>query len=150
MVYRARASSHTEPLIFIWKRMMFYAISWGLTFMLLGLWSLACWSLHAVTAWAVSSAGAIGATPGAIDMERLPGLQGWIPPELAALVQAMVGSIGPVIQSLLDTVPALAGIATLLAWTIWGLGALLLVGLAIAAHILISVLQRRRLTPAVR
>ncbi|RYF27791.1 MAG: hypothetical protein EOO33_03100 [Comamonadaceae bacterium] len=127
---------------------MFYAISWGLTFMLLGLWSLACWSLHAVTVWAVASAGAFAGGAGAVDMERVPGLQGWIPPELAGLLHAMVASIGPMVQSLLETVPALAGVATVLAWAIWGLGALLLIGLAIGGHILIAFLQRRRTSPA--
>ncbi len=38
---------------------MFYAINWFLSLALLALWSLACWALHAVTVWVVSSAGAL-------------------------------------------------------------------------------------------
>jgi len=124
---------------------MFYALSWGLSFVLLALWSVFCWSLHAVTAWAVASAGALAGGTAAIDAGVLPAwMQGWIPPELAGVFHAMVAAVGPMVQALLETVPALAGIVTVLAWAIWGLGAVLLVALALGSQMLIALFQRHR------
>ena len=66
---------------------MFYAISWFAVFVLLALWSLAAWALHAVAVWTVSNAGAwSGAASDAasgIGELRLPQwLAPWVPPEV--------------------------------------------------------------------
>ena len=44
---------------------------------------------------------------------------------------------------MLEAVPALAGAVTFLAWALWGLGAVVLVALAVGIHILIALAQRR-------
>ena len=124
---------------------MFYAISWFLSFMLLALWSLACWGAHAVTVWAVGSAGALAGGSAAMDAVLLPEwIKVWIPPQLAQEFGAMIASMGPVVQAALETVPALSGAVSVLAWVIWGLGALALMALAVGAHVLIAVLRRRK------
>ncbi|MET1113820.1 MAG: hypothetical protein ABWY08_02535 [Comamonas sp.] len=123
---------------------MFYALSWSLSFALLGLWSLACWGLHAAAVWAVGSAGALAGSTAAMGSVALPqGLGVWIPPGLAAEFQGLLASFGPWVQWALEAVPALAGGVTVLAWAIWGLGALTLLGLAIGAHVLIALFKRR-------
>jgi len=123
---------------------MFYAITWFLSFMLLALWSLACWGVHAVTVWAVGSAGALAGGSAAMDAVLLPEwIKVWIPPQLAEEFGAMIASAGPVVQAALETVPALSGAVTVLAVVIWGLGALALLALAVGAHVLIAVLKRR-------
>lgn len=123
---------------------MFYAISWFLSFMLLALWSLACWGVHAVTVWAVGSAGALASGTAGMDAVLLPEwIKVWIPPQLAQEFGAMIASVGPMVQAALDTVPALSGAVSVLAWVIWGLGALTLMALAVGAHVLIAVFQRR-------
>ncbi len=123
---------------------MFYAITWFLSFMLLALWSLACWGVHAVTVWAVGSAGALAGGSAAMDAVLLPEwIKVWIPPQLAEEFGAMIASVGPVVQAALETVPALSGAVTVLAVVIWGLGALALLALAVGAHVLIAVLKRR-------
>jgi hypothetical protein len=120
---------------------MFYAISWFLSFTLLALWSLACWGAHAVTVWAVGSAGALAGGTAAMDAVLLPEwLKLWIPPQLAQ-------EFGGVVQAALATVPALSGAVSVLAWVIWGLGALTLVALAIGAHVLIALFNSRRNNP---
>lgn len=86
----------------------------------------------------MANAGALAGGSIGIAIERVPGLQGWIHPEIVGLLQSMVDSIGPMVQALMESVPALAEIATVPAWTIWGLEALLLTGLAIGGHVLIS------------
>ena len=56
---------------------MFYAISWLLSFSLLALWSLTCWSVHAMTSWAVTNADAMVGSHAAIKAITVhPWLQG--------------------------------------------------------------------------
>lgn len=124
---------------------MFYAITWFLSFVLLALWSLACWGVHAVAVWAVGSAGALAGGTAAMDAVLLPEwIKVWIPPQLAQEFGGVIASVGPVVQAALETVPALSGVVTVLAWVVWGLGALTLLALAIGGHVLIAVLMRRK------
>ena len=123
---------------------MFYAISWFLSFMLLALWSVACWGMHALAVWAVSSAGLLSTGTAVTQAVLLPEwLRGWIPPQLTQDFEAMIASVGPLIQSVLETVPALSGAVSVLAWAIWGLGAAAIVALAVGVHVLIAVFKRR-------
>lgn len=123
---------------------MFYALSWSLSFVLLGLWSLACWGLHAATVWAVESAGSLAGGTAAMGSVRVPdGWGAWIPPGLTEEFGALLQSFGPWVDWALGAVPALAGGVTVLAWVLWGLGALALLALAVGAHVLIALFQRR-------
>lgn len=105
---------------------MFYAISWFVSLSLLAIWSLLCWGVHAFTVWAMSSAGALAtgaAGAASVQAVLLPAwLQGWIPPELLQTLESWVTSAGPMLQGVLESVPALAGAVTVLAWGIWGWG----------------------------
>lgn len=124
---------------------MFYALSWFLSLALLALWSLACWGLYAVTAWAMAGAGALAGGGAAMGAALWPQwIHAWIPPQLMGDLQAMIGAIGPWVQAALETVPMLSGALAVLAWAIWGLGAVLLLALAIGAHVLIALFKRRR------
>lgn len=128
---------------------MFYAISWFFALTLLGLWSVACWGVHAVAVWAVSGAGTLASSgPAVVDQVVLPDWTAvWLPPALAQEFGGMIASIGPIIQAALESVPALSGAISLLAWVIWVLGALALLALAVGAHVLIAVLKRRTASP---
>ncbi len=125
---------------------MFYAISWFVSLSLLAVWSLLCWGVHAFTVWAMSSAGALVAgAAGATSVQAmlLPAwLQGWMPPELLRSLEGWITSAGPMLQAALESVPALGGAVTVLAWGIWGLGAVVLIALAVGLHVLIRLLQR--------
>jgi hypothetical protein len=89
---------------------MFYALNWFVVAALLALWSLAAWAMHAVAAWTVSQAGALSGTASSIGTVRLPDwLAPWAPPELVQGITALVSGLGPVIDSLLQSAPALGG-----------------------------------------
>ena len=127
---------------------MFYALSWFGVFSLLALWSLTVWALHAVAVWAISQAGALGgvATGMGSGLEglQLPAwLAMWVPAETAQAVAAMMEGLAPLVQSLLQAVPFLAGGLTVISWVIWGLGAGLLVLVGVALHLLIAFWRRR-------
>ncbi|MBB6564062.1 hypothetical protein HNP48_006788 [Acidovorax soli] len=128
---------------------MLYAISWFLVLALLALWSLACWSAHALTLWAVSGAGALaGSGPAVVDKVVLPDwLSIWLPPALVQEFGSVLASVGPVIQSALEAVPALSGAISLLAWAVWGVGALVLLALGVGMHLLIALLKRSKASP---
>ena len=123
---------------------MFYALSWFAVVSLVALWSLAAWALHAVAIWTVSNAGALSGAASGIEGPALPAwLAPWVPPELVQAVTQAVAWFGPMLDSLLQAVPALAGALTVVAWGLWGIGSLLLVLLGVGAHLLIALWRRR-------
>lgn len=123
---------------------MFYAISWILVVSLLALWSLGVWGVQAVGAWTLTQAGALGTAPPSIEGLQLPAWLGaWLPPELVQGLIGMLSGLGPLIDSLLQAMPALAGGLTVLAWVIWAVGAVLLLILGAVLHGLIAVWRRR-------
>lgn len=123
---------------------MFYALSWILVLSLLAFWSLAVWAMQAVATWTLSQAGALGgAAPGPDGLPLPDWLTAWLPPELAQALAAMLAGVGPLVDSLLQAMPALAGGVTVLTWLLWGLGALLLLVIGAGLHGLIAVWRGR-------
>jgi hypothetical protein len=120
-----------------------YALSWFLVFGLFALWSLAAWAAHAVAVWAVSNAGTLtGATSG-VEGLRLPEwLAPWVPPEIAQAMTSLLAGFAPVVESLLQTAPALTGGLTVVTWVVWGLGSALLLLLGAGLHLLIAMWRR--------
>ena len=123
---------------------MFYALSWFFVVVLLALWSLAAWVLHAVAVWTVSNAGSLtGAASGAGTITAPDWLTPWVPPELAEWASQLMAGLAPFVDGLLQVAPALAGGLTVATWVIWGIGSVLLVLLGAALHLLIALWRRR-------
>ena len=123
---------------------MFYALSWFFIIVLLALWSLAAWTLHAVAVWTVSNAGSLtGAASGVSSIAVPDWLAPWMPPEVAQWASQLMAVIAPFVDSLLQAAPTLAGGLTVAAWVIWGIGSLLLVLLGAGLHLLIALWRRR-------
>ena len=123
---------------------MFYALSWFLVFGLLALWSFAAWALHAVAVWSVSNAGALTGVASGVESIRLPEwLAPWVPPEIAQAMTSLLSGFAPLVESLLQSLPALTGGLAMVAWAIWGLGTLLLLLLGAGLHLIIAIWRRR-------
>ena len=123
---------------------MFYALSWFVVVALLALWSLAAWALSAVAVWSVSSAGALSGAASGAGATSLPDwLAPWVPPEIAQSVSQMLAGLGPMVDSLLQAAPALAGGVTVATWVVWGIGSALLLMLGAGMHLLIALWRRR-------
>ena len=123
---------------------MLYALTWLLVFSLLALWSLAAWAMHSVAVWAVSNAGAMtGAASGAEGLSLPEWLTPWVPPEIAQAMTLLLSGLAQALESLLQTMPALAGGLTMATWVIWGLGSVLLVVLGAGLHLLVAMWRRR-------
>jgi hypothetical protein len=123
---------------------MFYALSWFVVAALLALWSLAAWALHAVAVWTVSSAGALAGAASGADTLSLPDwLSPWVPPELVQAMTQWMAGLGPLVDSVLQAAPALAGGLTVATWVVWGIGSALLLLTGAALHLLIALWRRR-------
>ena len=123
---------------------MFYAVSWFIVIALLALWSLAAWALHAMAVWTVSNAGALtGAASGAGSVTVPDWLAPWVPPQVVQWASQLLAGLRPLVDSLLQAVPALAGGVTVATWVVWGIGSALLVMLGAGLHLVIAVWRRR-------
>jgi hypothetical protein len=67
----------------------------------------------------------------------------WVPPEIAHWASQLLTGLGPVIDSLLQAAPTLAGGVTVATWVVWGIGSVLLVLLGAGLHLLIALWRRR-------
>jgi len=122
---------------------VFYALSWFSVFGLLALWSLSVWGLHSVAVWSVSNASALTGVASDVEGLLLPEwLPPWVPPEIAQAMTPLLAGFAPVMESLLQTVPALAGGLTMVTWVIWGLGSALLLLLGVGLHLGIAMWRR--------
>ena len=123
---------------------MFYALSWFVVIILLALWSLAAWGLHAVAVWTVLKAGALtGAAPGAGNITLPDWLAPWASPEVTQWASQLMAGLAPFVDSLMQVAPALAGGLTVATWLIWGIGSVLLLLLGAGLHLLIALWRRR-------
>ena len=124
--------------------MVFYALSWFLIFSLFALWSLTVWVANAVALWTIAQAGTLGGPAAGTSSPLLPDwLAPWVPPELAQALTAMVAGVAPLVESLLQSSPALAGGITIAAWVVWALGGLMLLLLGAGLHMLMAMWRRR-------
>ena len=123
---------------------MFYALNWFVMVGLFILWSLAAWTFHSIAAWTVANAGTLAGDAGSIESLQVPvWLAPWIPSEFASSLNLMISSLTPAIQTVLEWAPALAGSLSLAVWTVWAIGAVLLIMLGFLVTGLIAVLSRR-------
>jgi hypothetical protein len=123
---------------------MLYAITWTIVTALLALWSLAAWALHTVALWAVSNVGAYSVAAAGVETLRLPQwLASWVPPEVAQPFTAMLSALLPMADSLLQSVPALAGGVSMGLWVLWAVGAALLVFMGVVVHGLTAIWRRK-------
>lgn len=122
---------------------MLYLLSWFLVFSLFALWSLTAWAVHAAAVWSVSNAGALTGVTSGVEGLRLPEwLAPWVPQEIAQVMTSLLAGFAPVVESLLQTAPALTGGLTMATWVVWGFGSVLLVLLGAGLHLLIAIWRR--------
>lgn len=124
---------------------MLYALSWFSVAVLILLWSLTAWAITSIALWTVSNASLLtGAASGASAASLPDWLTPWVPPQVIDWTSQLIAGLGPFIDSLLQTAPALAGGLTTASWVIWGIGSALLVLMGFGLHLLIMFRQRRK------
>jgi len=120
-----------------------YMASWFFALALLAVWSACIWIAHSLASWSLTGIGAaVGQTQ---QMNRLPipdWIVAWIPPDLVVTLKATAADVMPWVESALDALPSVGSWLSPLAWTVWGVGfVVLMVGAAIL-HALISMSRR--------
>ena len=119
---------------------MFYLISWFLALALLATWSACVWVLHALASWSINGADALMAQSQKIDAFNLPAwIALWVPPDLMLAVKASAATVLPWLEAALAALPSPVVWLSPLAWTVWGVGSLILAVVAVLMHTLISV-----------
>jgi hypothetical protein len=86
---------------------------------------------------------ATGAASGMGGLQLPAWLAPWVPPEIMLGLSAMLASMGPAIDSLLQTAPALGGALSVATWVIWAIGTALLLLLGAGLHLVIAIFRRR-------
>lgn len=123
---------------------MFYALNWFVVVSLFILWSLAAWAFHSIAAWTVANAGTLAGGAGSIEALQVPvWLAPWVPAEFASSLNLVISSLTPAIQTVLEWAPAMAGGLSIAVWTVWAIGAVLVIVLGFLVTGLIAVLSRR-------
>jgi hypothetical protein len=111
--------------------------------MLLALWSLGAWALHAVAVWTVSNAGALSGAGSGVMGFRLPEtLTAWLPTETVQWLNQLLSGVGPMVDRLLQGAPALADGVTVASWVVWGVGCALLAIVGAGLHALVAMWRR--------
>jgi hypothetical protein len=123
---------------------MVYFAAWFAVLVLLGLWTLSAWGLHALAQWTLAQAGDVSLGTTVFGGLHLPeAVLSWLPPQAVEAANALLASMGPVVASLLQAVPSLAGVLALAGWVVWGLGFTMLLLLGGGLHLLLALWDRR-------
>lgn len=123
---------------------MVYALVWSVVLVLVGLWSLAAWSLDTVGAWAVSETGTLAAGVASGGSVVPAWLTSWLPDGVSAMFAAMGSAVSPILLSLPGQVGTLTEGWSFLVVTVWALGSLILVVGGVIVHAFALKLRRRR------
>ena len=113
------------------------ALIWGLFAVLILGWTGMAWVSVELTQWVLAAIGSGDAAQAAQSVASwpVPGwLSLWVTPELIRLVQAMWVDVMGWVGAILPSMEGLSGLVSVLVWVLWGVGALLLLGLAVLLH----------------
>jgi hypothetical protein len=121
-------------------------LSWSVVGVVLAMWSAVVWLGHGLLAAVLGGAGHLPVK----DLALPEGWTRWLPQDLSESMTQAIETAQPVLQALLDQMPALADGVTVLAWVTWAVGAVLLMLAGVAAHAGLRWWQRQPPPPVAR
>ena len=122
---------------------MLYIVSWFFVLTLLAIWSACIWIAHSLASWSLTGIGSVVGQTQQIDRLPIPDwITVWIPSELVLAVKATAAGVLPWVESALEALPSVGSWLSPLAWTVWGVGFVILAVGAALLHALISVSRR--------
>jgi hypothetical protein len=122
---------------------MLYIVSWFFVLTLLAIWSACIWIAHSLASWSLTGIGSVVGQTQHIDRLPIPDwIAAWIPPDLVLALKATSAGVLPWVESALNALPSVGSWLSPLAWTVWGVGLVILAVGAALLHALISVSRR--------
>lgn len=122
---------------------MLYTVSWFFALVLLAVWSACIWIAHSLASWSLTGIGSMVGHTQQIDRLPMPDwIAAWIPPDLAFALKASAANVLPWVESALNALPSVGSWLSPLAWTVWGIGSVVLAVGAAVLHALISMSRR--------
>jgi len=125
---------------------MAFLVGWVFVLLLLALWSGLVASGHALLVGILAHTGALGT----VDWSLPESVTAWLPVPVANWLISTLETWTPQLQSLANALPGLSGGVTVLAWVVWGFGALLLLALGLAVHVAIALWRKSKQSTAPR
>jgi hypothetical protein len=119
---------------------MAFLVGWVLVLLLLALWSGFVMAVQSFLASLLAQAGSLGTG----DWSLPESLRDWLPRAVGDWLMSTVETWSPQLQSLAGALPSLSGSVTVLAWGVWALGALALLGLGLAIHVAIALWRKSK------
>jgi hypothetical protein len=125
---------------------MLVSISWFLVLAVIAAWSAGVWALHVLVVWSLSGAGALAGPSQKLEILALPPwIEVWLPAEGWLAFQSAVKAFLPWVESALTALPQAVAWLSPLAWLVWGIGFLILLGGGAVVHGLIALTRRAAL-----
>jgi hypothetical protein len=118
---------------------MAHAVIWIFVALVVGIWTLMAWTADSVLNWPGWSANALAEWPLWLDSLR----QEWLDDSRAWLLDA-----GPEIQAWLQQTPDLRGLLGFIVWTVWLIGAGMMLLMGIAGSALVKLFQPKKVADA--
>lgn len=121
---------------------------WMLTGLALLLWTAGMAAVAQLAQWLAAQLPQwMGTVPSVTQWPWPTWLGPWVDPALLQALQSFLIWLAQLLRPLAPSLQALGTVLAAIVWLLWGLGLVLLLGLALAAHLLIRRRQRRRPDP---
>ncbi|MEO6281533.1 hypothetical protein [Roseateles sp.] len=119
---------------------MVFLAGWVLVLLLLALWSALVWSGEAMLAALLSHASVLGSGDWSLPQSLADLLPAWAAEWLVGTLE----NFSPQLHALVGALPGLSGWVHALAWVVWSVGAVLLLGTGLAIHVAIALWRKSR------
>lgn len=128
---------------------MAHAVIWIFVALVVGIWTLMAWTADSVLNWPGWSANALAEWPLWLDSLRPPvWLAPWLPQDWLDESRAWLLDAGPEIQAWLQQTPDLRGLLGFIVWTVWLIGAGMMLLMGIAGSALVKLFQPKKAAAA--
>ncbi len=127
---------------------MIHALVWSVVAVLLAFWSLVAWAAHALVSWPGWRAGNPAAASAWIEQLALPAwLAPWLPAGVFEAFKSAIVASGPLLESVVGSLPIAAAWIVAAVWVIWALGTVTLLVLGALGSGLVAAFAGKKARP---
>ena len=127
---------------------MIHALLWSVVALSLACWSLLSWAAHALVSWPGWRAGNPAAWSAWIEQLALPAwLAPWLPAGAFNTVKSAIVASGPLLESVVGSLPIAAAWIVGAVWVVWALGSVILLVLGALGSGLVAAFAGKKARP---